>query len=475
MPKIMAIYLLFLAFVTLAFMVYQQVTRKHGLLTVRNFALLGFVVFQLTGGFLPLWTTVDGRYAISWGPTGLQYCIMCTLFLVVFFIAYHWGIVAKRLASWTPTSSAVPGAGTLLWLAMIFTVLAVVLRMSVNIPYISMIASRAGIGFASVAVGFTAWVWIRSVWNPVYFLWFVGVTAANLALILSQSFGRRNLIALGAAMMWGMYYSKLRLMNPGALIVRVGLAALPPLLLVAAFSSVRDSGDQRVSLTQQVQRLTRSSDIKGGLMMLAGGQDCARVSLWCIENFPERFEYDHLLAVKYFFYLPIPRAIWEDKPLPLGTRQPKLANLKGVDVDALTTGPGVIGHAAAEGGYYALIVYAIVGALFLRYFDELVSRNILNPLVVMPVGASLGQIVGLPRGDLSLFAAAYVVAVLGVYVTTITLAKMLELVRGPDIDAIDAAAEYWAPHEDGEPDPGEQWPIDESYAEYGDEYGERSA
>jgi len=446
MTKFFAIYLLFLAFLTLGIMLYQQITGKHRLLTVRNFALLGFVVFQLTGGFLPLWTTIDGRYNINWVPTGFQYILMATMFLLVFFPVYHWGIGAKRLAKWTPTSAVVPGTATMLWLAALFTIMAIVLRLSVSIPYVSMIAGRMGIGFASVAVAFSAWVWIRSMWNPVYLMWFATVLAANLALVLSQSFGRRNLIAIGAAMMWGMYYSKLRFMKPSALILRVVIISIPPLFLVAAFTSVRDSGDARVSLTQQLTRMTTNSDIKSGLLLMAGGQDCARVGLWCIENFPERFEYDHLLAVKYFFFLPIPRNIWEDKPLPLGVRQPKLAKLKGVNLDELTTGPGVIGHAAAEGGYYALVIYAIVGALFLRYFDEVVTRNTVNPLVVLPVGASLGQIVGFARGDLSLFAAAYIVAVVGVYITTITLAKMLELIRGPDTEAMLASevvdAEY---------------------------------
>ena len=241
MTKFFAIYLVFLAFVTFGIMLYQQITNRHRLLTIRNFALLGFVVFQLTGGFLPLWTTEDGRYNISWVPTGFQYSLMATIFLIVFFPMYHWGVGAKRLAKWTPTSSVVPGTGTMLWLAGIFTILAVVLRLGVNIPYVSMIASRAGIGFAAVAVGFTAWVWIRSIWNPVYMIWFGCVMAANLALVLSQSFGRRNLIALGAAMMWGMYYSKLRFMRPAALIVRVAIVSIPPLFLVAAFTSVRDS------------------------------------------------------------------------------------------------------------------------------------------------------------------------------------------------------------------------------------------
>ncbi len=439
MTKLFAIYLLFLAFLTLGIMLYQQITGKHRLLTIRNFALIGFVVFQLTGGIAPLWTTQDGRYNINWVPTGFQYVFMSTLFLLVFFPAYHWGIGAKRLAKWTPTSSVVPGTATMLWLAALFTIMAIVLRLSVNIPYVSMIAGRMGIGFAAVAVGFASWVWIRSMWNPVFFLWFAGILCANLALVLSQSFGRRNLIAIGAAMMWGMYYSKLRFMNPRALIIRVVIVSLPPLFLVAAFTSVRDSGDQRVSLGQQLKNITTQSNVSHGLLALAGGQDCARVSLWCIENFPERFEYDHLLAVKYFFYLPVPRAIWQDKPLPLGVRQPKLANLKGVNLDELTTGPGVIGHAAAEGGYYALIVYAIIGALFLRYFDEIVTRNTVNPLVVLPVGASLGQMVGFARGDLSLFAAAYILAVVGVYITTITLAKLLELIRGPDAEAVLAA------------------------------------
>jgi len=455
MTKFLAIYLLALAGITLLVMLAQQLSGKHGLLTVRNFGLIGFIVFQLTGAFQPLWTQSHSRYFLDWPKVGLEYSEMATLFLIVFFLAYEWWIGAKRLAKWTPTSAAVPGPITLLWLAGIFTILAVLLRLAVNVPYVSMIAGRAGIGFAAVAVGMTAWVWVRSVWNPVYFVWFGVICAANFGLILSQSFGRRNLIALGASIIWAMYYSSLRYMNPRKLLVRLTIITLPPLLLVAAFTSVRSSEEGRVSLTQQLVNITTQSNLKDGLLALASGQDCAPVGMWTIENFPERFKYNHLLAIKYFFYLPIPRAIWEDKPLPLGKRQPALAGLKGVDVDKLTTGPGVIGHAAAEGGFYALVVYAFVGALFLRYFDEIVSRNSANPLVVLPVGSALGQIVGLPRGDLSLFAAAYVVAVFGVYFSTISLAKLLGMIRGPEAEP---GPEYENEYEN------EYW--DEEYGEY---------
>jgi hypothetical protein len=473
--QLLALYMLFLAAATFGVMLYQQTTGKHGLLTLRNFALVGFIVFQLTGSFGALWVGRDSRYNLDWEAVGLEYALYATVFLLVFFPAYHWGAGAKRLAKWTPTTSVIPGPSTMFLLALMFTILAVVLRLSVNIPYVSMIASRAGIGFAAVAVGFTAWVWIRNIWNPVYLFWFGFITMANLSLILSQSFGRRNLIALGAAGMWAMYYASLRHMNPRRLVVALTIVSLPPVLLVAAFTSVRSSEEGRVDLGRQVVNILTQADIKTGLLELAAGQDCAVVGMWTMENFPERYEYDHLLAIKYFFYLPIPRAIWEEKPLPLGKRQPELANLEGVDTEKLTTGPGVIGHAAAEGGLYALVIYAIVGALFLRYFDEVVARNAANPFVVMPIGSALGQIVGLPRGDLSLFAASNLVAVVGVYIVTVSLAKFLGLIRGPDMEAIHSVSgEDW-------PEPGPDADLDDlanydadAYAR-GDDLGERSA
>jgi hypothetical protein len=214
---------------------------------------------------------------------------------------------------------------------------------------------------------------------------------------------------------------------------RLAMIAIPPVVLLAAFTSVRES-QQRESLGARVGQLANTSNLDEGFMDLLSGQNCAPTSMWLIDNYPERFEYRHMMTIKYFFMLPIPRSIWHTKPEPLSTEIAAKARIQGVRQDELKIGPGVVGHSAAEGGWYALLVYGAVAGLFIRFFDELVRLKPTNAYVVLPIGSAMGQIVGLPRGDAAVFGANYVAAVLGAYVSTLILAKVLGAVGLGRID-----------------------------------------
>lgn len=101
---------------------------------------------------------------------------------------------------------------------------------------------------------------------------------------------------------------------------------------------------------------------------------------------------------------PIPSAMWENKPAPLSKDIARLARIRGVNRDLITIPPGVVGYAAAEGGFYALIIYAIFFGQFTRFFDDLVQLNIGNPYIILPVGCATGHFLGMARGDIAIFA-----------------------------------------------------------------------
>ena len=92
--------------------------------------------------------------------------------------------------------------------------------------------------------------------------------------------------------------------------------------------------------------------------------------------------------------------------------------------DRLKLGPGIIGHAAAEGGWYAVIVYAIVGGLFFRFFDEIITLNLESPFVVLAVGSAMGHYIGLPRGSVPNFAFLAVMTVAGALVMMVMLGRL---------------------------------------------------
>jgi len=428
MTKLLAVYLVSLGVVLALFMLYQGWRRTQEILSLRNFALLGFIIFQLTSGAIPLWMNWNNRYRLQdWESAGVTFAAMATVFLLIFLVAYELGMGAKTLARVVPTTRTVPNLPTMAILAVGLTLAAMFLRLTIAvapIPVVTAVSSKVGVAFAALACGLVGWMWAPRLLNVAYAGFASVIVMVNLAAVMHGAFGRRNLVALGACFLWGMYYSHWRHLPLRGMMTRLAIMSVPPLILLAAFTSIRAS-QERPDLAQQVQALTAQSDVREGVIDLLAGQNTAPGSMWLIENYPERYEYRHLMTVRYFFALPVPRIIWRDKPMPLSTMIATQARITGVNWDMLKIGPGIIGHAAAEGGWYALVVYALLGAFFLRFFDQIVQINPTSPFVVLPVGSALGQVVGLPRGETSAFAMNYVVGVVGAYISMIVLARIV--------------------------------------------------
>ena len=140
-----------------------------------------------------------------------------------------------------------------------------------------------------------------------------------------------------------------------------------------------------------------------GALQLLGGQDAAANSMWVIENRPEPYPYDTLASLEYFLAHPIPRVIWDDKPLGLGTVMVKQSMETGVG-EGFSLGPGLIGHIVNDNPWIALPLYAILLGAWLRILDDLLVRFAYQPYLVLPLGIELGEIMGLPRGELGFFA-----------------------------------------------------------------------
>jgi len=410
-------------------MLYDKYLGRHDLITLRNVALLGLIVFQLTSATIPLLTGEHGQYLLARpAQSGLTLLGMSLVFIVVFLWAYRKGFLVARLAQRTPTARAYPTGGTLWVIAVVLTVLAVLLRFFVFIPVVGAAANYVGVSFAAIACGICGWLWAPRLFNPAVAVAAGIIVLLNTANVISGTFGRRTLVAIGGCLVWGMYYSHWRYLPVREMLVRVVAITAIPVAVLALFTSVRSSKEHERSAGQHVQAIRYGGNLKTGLLLLLDGQQTGLKTMWIIENVPSSHPYQHMLTVKYFFLLPIPRMWWPEKPLPLSTKIAEMARLTGVDRSRLKVGPGILGHARAEGGWYTLLLYPLLGALLLRYFDELVQRNPANPLVVLPVGSALGQVVGLARGETSVFAMGFVIGVLGAYASMILLAKALELV-----------------------------------------------
>lgn len=427
MTTTIAVYLCVLAASLFVLMLRQHLNGTCELVSIRNVAILGFILFQLTSPAISLFSGSFHPYNIAnpaWA--GLEFAAMASVFLVVALWSYRRGWGATRLAQLVPTSWAVPRDATLLFLSAIVTVLAAALRFGVQVPLIGIVANQVGTALAAVASGLVAWVWGRRLLNPLLICLGALIVAANLGIVMFGGFGRRGLVAVGAALIWGMYYSHWRYLAAPAILSRLAIVSIPPVLIVALFSSVRHSGEHERTVLEHVQEMTAHGRFGEGLLKLVVGQNVGSVSMWLIEAYPESFDYRHLMTLRYFLFYPVPRMWWPDKPAGLGQLIASQAQIPYVDKKALNIGPGIIGTAAAEGGWYALVMYAVLGGLFLRFFDQILVINHPSPFVVLPVGAALGEVLGLARGGVASFAFIMVMAVAGSLLCMVAIGRLIE-------------------------------------------------
>lgn len=436
MTAVLGIYLYALAVGLLVFMLRQHQRGQCELLCVRNFAILGIIVFQLGSSGSALWTG-DYRAFHLTNPAwiGLQFSVMMTVFIVVMLWAYRHGWGGVRLANRLPKSWVVPSDTGLVVMALAITGVAWGLRFGVQIPLVGIVSSHIGVGLAAVACGLVAWVWGRRLLNPIVTVFGLFIVAVNLANVMTGAFGRRGVLAVGAGVIWGMYYSHWRYLTTPALLRRLAVASILPLIVLALFTAGRTGLEKDRTPGEQVEAMLSASFSEGATGLMSG-QGAGPISMWLIDNYPENFEYRNLGTLRYFFLVVVPRRWWTDKPFPLSQLIAIQASVPGVNrtVGAhsgggrggITLGPGIIGHSIADGGWPVLFLYAIIMGIFLRFFDEIVYLNPQSPFMVLPIGAALGQIIGLARGETSIFAMAYVMSVGGSILVMLVISRFME-------------------------------------------------
>ena len=424
MQTAIALYLILLSGVLGVVMIRDHIRGRVELLSVRNFALLGFIVFQLTSAAIPLLQPYVSRFPLTdVGGVALSYAARCTIFLAFLFMFYRWGPLVSKAARSIPTTTAIPSEAFMLIVAVILMMMALTLRALVKVPLVGVLADYVGVAFASIACGIAGWTWSKRFLNPAAAAYAIMIFMGSSASVIFGSFGRRSLVAVGCGMLWGMYYARWRYSDPKRMIAQMMIAAAVPALALSLYTSARSSREHDRGVAEHVKAIITEGNVVDGFALLLDGQGTGATSMWLVENYPDIYPYRWFHTPKYFLVFPVPRAIWEGKPDALSQRLAEDANIQGVDRSRLKIGPGIIGHAAAEGGWIATVVYGALLGLFLRFFDEIVRKSPTSPFAVLPVGAALGQIIGLSRGETAPFAFNYVFGVLGSYVTLIVVSR----------------------------------------------------
>lgn len=422
--------------------------RKHDLVNTRNIFLCGFVLFQVTSVCFTVFSDWYAPYFLL-NKTGtlLLYTFLTVAFFVVFWMTYARGWMLNwmlRLRRYAPPP---PQTEKLLLLSFLMTGAAIVMRFGVNVPLVGILASYTGSGVAAAACGIIGWVWIRQPLNPALAFYGLAVIGANLAVTVYGTSSRRFLLSIFICIVWAAYFSKLRYFPKRRYLPTLIALSAVGVVVVALFTSVRDAGDRTRTVAGHIQAMVAEGSITRGLMQIGPGQQTGGVSLWLIEQYPDQYEYRGPFTLTYIVLNAVPRAIWEDKPDTLSQEIPHMARLKNVSRDKLTIGPGIIGQSWSDFGVAAVLLYAFFFALIFRFIDNVIRIRIHDPVVIIPLGAALGQAFAIPRGDVSLFAFTY----LYTSFTTVLVFAGLAYVsryrrRGSQVDA---EPEHATPDESG--------------------------
>jgi hypothetical protein len=447
MTFLVAIYLYALAIVLIWLMFRQHRLGICELFSVRNVAVAGFILFQLSSPSIALLAGNYGDYHLE-NPTrtALEFAAMATVFLIVSLWSYAKGFGATRLAAMVPATSAMPPAMTFLGMAIVMSALAALFRIGLRIPLINLLSIEIGVGFAAVSCGMVGWVWGGRLLNPALWLYGAIILLINCGVVAYGDYGRRGLVACGAALLWGMYYSHWKYLPTRKILARLALIGAGPLIIIALFTSARQIGS--ATTAEHIQNISAGSDLGKGLFLLLEGQNTGSGSMWLIEAYPDQFETRPLMTLWHFVIYPVPRMVWEDKPKPLGMLMPRQVRFRNSDNDKLNIGPGIVGSAAAEGGWYALVIYAVLGGLFLRFFDQIVRLNPDAPFVILPIGSSMGQVLGLARGETSAFCFITCLTVFSSLVTMFVVGKAFERMGWTRLTAMDDVDDESAYEED---------------------------
>jgi len=434
-----------------AIVLYQGVTRKVEILCLRNFFLLGFIVFQISSAVLSFHARSSGDYPVTdWERVSALYTFAAVLYIVIFLGAYHAGLGMSKLAASLRFRTVQPGATATLTLSVIFLISGIGLFLGVKIPYIGIIAMQVGAAFLAIAVALAGWAWAPRMFNPVVVSITGGVLLLALfALFMSSGFGRRDMVGLGAGFIWGAYFSYWRYLEFKQIIFRFAAIGSAAIILLALVTTTRFiEGREDLSAGQRISNLQQGS-VTEGLYELAAGQGCGGYSVYFVETRPQAVPYDYLHSVKLFFTLAIPRTYWPDKPDALGITSVDEIRAKGKP-EGWNIGPGMIGHIWNDFPYVALPLYAIIFAMFFRFTDDLIKWNVTNPFVVVPMGVALGQVIALPRGELGNFSAKMIGYIIGAWVAMQLVGRFVSLFAGSG--AIFASEEAWEDEDEYEDD-----------------------
>ncbi len=404
----------------------QGLSGRVNFFSIRNIYLAGFIIYHVAS---PITALNDGNFIgfkIGDPVKAAKWMLMYSyIYMGVYLLSYHRLRISRWFASKFSGGQRDASDSMLAGLAIALIVVSLAARLiGMQFRALGPISINISIALSAVSCAIAGWMWGGRRFNPVVILLAVVIVGASVGMMLGSGFfSRRPLISVLVGFTWGAYYRWAINMSPSRLLYSTAPLVIGAGVVIAAFTAVRGALRHDES-TITVEQL-RGASVASGTDTLLSGQACGAAALWILDNYPSQFSYKPLFSLRYMAMWPVPSAMWKGKPAPLSKEVATLARLRHVNRSLITLPPGVVGYAAAEGGFYAIIIYAIFFGQFTRFFDDLVAFNPGNPFIILPVGCATGHFLGLARGDIAIFANLALVSFISTYVIMVVTSMAL--------------------------------------------------
>jgi hypothetical protein len=411
-------------------------------LTMKSLFIAGYILFQPASALFTLFTgEVDVVGPDNIGPAALQFAMMSWAFMTLFLLIYAKSGSAERMAGRPAPMRRMSPVGLMLC-AYSALIGGIILRDVIGtVPVLGVLTIMLSAGFFAAAAGSAAWSWAMRPTNVLLAVAGSIAIVGTAAALLQNSFSRRGLIAAIFSAIWAAYFARWRHGNRAGLVIRALAVAILGLTLVLFQSATRGVKGRGGDVFEYIEAFVNVDPkaLTDAALGMASGQFAGVNSMWLIEAYPRVHAYWPLHSVWYFVTQPIPRVIWEGKPWSLGNEMVHQVGVTGVKRDEFSLGCGIVGHIEVDFPYVALPLYAFLIAWALRYLDARCLNYPGNPSIIIPISAATSQVLGMPRGELGLFAFNGVAWATGAWLAVTIANRALGRAEFEDSDAVDVA------------------------------------
>ena len=378
---------------------------RSDLLTTWNIFLLGAINFVGGAGLMAAYYP-DFFRVLDYTRRDYEYFMLgiivffSTLLFTYYVVKFPRRIAGRVLLKWPPATDNV-----LCFMLIVSVGLSLLSIFPPRIIGITQVLMQLGNKAIVMAMVLSFVAWYRNLINPFLLLVFLATALFAMVFAIASGSGRRTMVGILIALPICLYWLRYRYQSPKKNLLYTSVFGAIALLVIGAYSQIRHFDRQGQRLDRSV---SNSLEVLMTLPSLLGhfdtrqlvGQNAGQTSLAAIHLYTYDMDPEPFHAMKFVLAYPFPRAFWPNKPVGLGFTLPK--DCKATRTRA-TWGPGIVGHGFHEGGLHMLFIYAVLAALGLRYFDELLARQPNNPYLLGTMSAMAGHVFGWTRGDIGTF------------------------------------------------------------------------